>query len=101
MIVMVAPHTSASRIGYTVSRRVGNAVVRNRVRRRLKEIVRLSQDGLAPQVDYVVIAFPTAAKQSYDVLRMELLCLLKRIKARRPAAVSQPQLCSQPSPCIG
>lgn len=87
MLVMVAPHTGESRIGYTVSRRVGNAVVRNRVRRRLKEIIRLCAGGLVPQVDYVVIAFPTAAKQSYAALREELLCLLKRIETRRPAAV--------------
>lgn len=101
MLVMVAPHTGVSRIGYTVSRRVGNAVVRNRVRRRLKEIVRLSTRGLALQVDYVVIAFPTAAHQSYDVLREELLCLLKRIEARRPTVALQPLPCSRPSPSIG
>ena len=44
------------RVGFTVSKKVGNAVERNRVRRRLKEIVRLSAAGcLRPGHDYVLI----------------------------------------------
>jgi ribonuclease P protein component len=46
----------AARIGFTVSRQVGNAVIRNRVRRRLREIVRLSGEArLCPGHDYVLI----------------------------------------------
>jgi ribonuclease P protein component len=45
-----------SRVGFTVSKKVGNAVERNRVRRRLRELVRLSDArGLRPGSDYVVI----------------------------------------------
>jgi ribonuclease P protein component len=44
------------RVGFTVSRKVGNAVVRNRVRRRLKEVVRLAPpERMRPGYDYVLI----------------------------------------------
>jgi ribonuclease P protein component len=44
------------RVGFTVSRKVGNAVVRNRVRRRLKEVVRLTpSDWMRLGYDYVLI----------------------------------------------
>jgi ribonuclease P protein component len=45
-----------ARVGFTVSKKVGNAVVRNRVRRRLREIVRLAAAGMMrPGHDYVLI----------------------------------------------
>ena len=45
-----------ARVGFTVSRKVGNAVERNRVRRRLRELVRLnSRDALRPGHDYVLV----------------------------------------------
>lgn len=44
------------RVGFTVSRKVGNAVERNRVRRRLREIVRLAGPSrLKPGHDYVLV----------------------------------------------
>lgn len=49
-----------ARLGCAVSRRVGNAVVRNRVRRLLKEVFRRRASSL-PAVDFVVIAKPSAA----------------------------------------
>lgn len=48
--------TSRSRIGITVSRKVGNAVVRNRFKRRIREWFRAHRDELDPPVDLVVIA---------------------------------------------
>jgi ribonuclease P protein component len=45
-----------ARVGFTVTKKVGNAVERNRVRRRLREVVRLSQgDRIQPGHDYVLI----------------------------------------------
>ena len=45
-----------NRLGYTVSTKLGHAVVRNRVRRRLREIVRLSEPALKQGWDLVVVA---------------------------------------------
>ena len=67
---------SISRYGFTVSRRVGKAVVRNRVRRLLREIIRLVT--LKPGWDIVIIARPAAATTDYNTLRKSVLHLLSR-----------------------
>ena len=57
------------RFGFTVSRQVGNAVERNRVRRRLKAAVRLVADkDVAPGADYVVIGRRAALTRPFDRL---------------------------------
>jgi ribonuclease P protein component len=50
------------RLGVTVSRRVGNAVVRNRVKRRVREWFRRERVAMPPGLDWVVIARPEAAR---------------------------------------
>ena len=51
-----AATTAAARVGFTVTKKVGNAVVRNRVRRRLKEAVRVLAAGdMQPGNDYVIV----------------------------------------------
>jgi len=63
----------SSRIGITVSRKVGNAVVRNRVKRRVREWFRHDREDLGKEMDIIVIARPAAAKlgtrETKDVLR--------------------------------
>lgn len=80
------------RVGYTVSRRVGNAVIRNRVRRRLREIVRLHQEELVPGWDYVVVGSPSAVAVEYGVLERDVVHLLVGARgwAQPKLAVSEP-----------
>src|SRR5678809_1123012 len=66
------------RVGLITSRRVGGAVVRNRVRRRLREIVRRHQHALGSGVWLVIIARPAAAAASFAALDDEWLRLMKR-----------------------
>lgn len=66
-----------SRYGFVVSRRIGNAVSRNRVRRRLRAVVRGHLDQLARGYDVVVIARPGIAEVSYAVLEAAMLDLLR------------------------
>ncbi len=62
-----------SRLGLTVSRKVGNAVVRNRVRRRLKEAVRVhAADDMAAGTDYVIVARRDVLTASFDALKAEI-----------------------------
>jgi ribonuclease P protein component len=67
---------SWSRYGFSVSRRLGKAVVRNRVRRLLREILRLS--SLEPGWDIVFIARLAAANADYTALRESVAELLSR-----------------------
>jgi ribonuclease P protein component len=74
----------AFRVGFITSRRVGGAVVRNRVRRRLREIVRRHQSALMNGLWLVVIARPAAARASSAALEDEWLRLTKRASILRP-----------------
>lgn len=86
-VLQVAPAPSdlalpAIRVGFTVSRKVGNAVVRNRVRRRLREAARQVIPGRArPDLDYVLVGRQAAIARDFEALRQELLDALERLKA--------------------
>ena len=66
------------RAGFVTSRRIGGAVVRNRVRRRLREIVRRRQHELREGFWFVLVARHQAATATYSVLEHELLRLARR-----------------------
>lgn len=61
------------RVGFTVSNKLGKAVVRNRVRRRLREIYRLNLEGIAPGTELVVVARGRAVGASYAQLERAYL----------------------------
>ncbi|RCL01436.1 MAG: ribonuclease P protein component [Candidatus Tokpelaia sp. JSC085] len=72
-----------ARVGFTVTRKNGNAVVRNRIRRRLREAVRTTLAGyFAPGTDYVIVAHPGIISVPFDHLVQELkryiICKKKR-----------------------
>ena len=68
-------HTSTNRVGLTVSKKLGGAVVRNRVRRRLREIYRLNEDRFAPGWDIVVVARSRCVDADFDKLTHAFLSL--------------------------
>ena len=76
--VLTLASNERARVGIVTSRRVGGAVRRNRVRRRLREIVRLAQRDLRPGVWLVLIARPAAAAAEYQALREDWTRLARR-----------------------
>jgi ribonuclease P protein component len=71
--------TLKPRLGLTVSRKVGNAVVRNRMKRRLREWFRHHRGQLACPVDLVVIVRPQGANLDYEQVCRELGEIARKI----------------------
>lgn len=62
------------RFGFTVTKKIGNAVVRNRIRRRLKEAVRIAGNGQGKSdTDYVLIGRRAALSLEFERLVTDLL----------------------------
>ena len=84
VFVFMAEHrTNYSRFGFTVSKKVGGAVVRNRVRRRLKEIIRLNRHAFPKRHCFVIIARPEAAQADYASLQHDLLSIAKQANSKQ------------------
>ena len=72
------------RVGFTVSKKVGSATERNRVRRRLREIVRLSAAaGLRDGHDYVLIGRRAALSLPFGRIHEDFQGALRRLRAMR------------------
>jgi ribonuclease P protein component len=72
-----------ARIGFTVSKKVGNAVERNRVRRRLREIVKRSEAFLRPGYDYVLVGRRFALEAPFQEMAAAFGQAVKRVHAER------------------
>lgn len=65
---------TGARVGFTVTKKIGGAVVRNRIRRRLKEALRLAPNlETQPDHDYVVMAQREALKRRFDLIQADLV----------------------------
>jgi ribonuclease P protein component len=73
----------AVRVGFTASRKVGNAVARNRARRRLRSVAREVLSHAEPGNDFVLIARPATVERDYQALVGDLVAGLKRLKLYR------------------
>lgn len=74
-----------ARLGLSVSKKVGGAVKRNGVRRRLKEIFHSAGPDLPQGVDIVVSARPAAAEATFEELASEFSRALDVLKGRKAA----------------
>jgi ribonuclease P protein component len=77
------------RVGFVVSKAVGNAVTRNRVKRRLRHLARERLTSLPSCGVLVVRALPAAADAAYDVLGADLDAAFQRLE--RPARPARSQ----------
>jgi ribonuclease P protein component len=77
--------TTKARAGFTVTKKVGNAVVRNRARRRLREVARAVLPLYAVRgCDYVLIAREATPERSFAALTEDLKQALRKVHGGRP-----------------
>lgn len=84
MVLYCRPNGSKSnRLGLTTSTKLGNAVVRNKVRRRLRAIYRCHEDELRPGYDIVIVARMQAVTRPYAQLEEQFLRLAQKLRLTR------------------
>jgi ribonuclease P protein component len=74
---------SPTRVGVTVSRKVGGAVLRNKVKRWVRESCRRMKADLPAAMDLVIVARPSAAHAGYGPTASELANLARRARGLR------------------
>jgi ribonuclease P protein component len=68
------------RVGFTCTKKLGNAVIRNRIRRRMKEAARLVLPALAkPGYDYVLIGRAGTRTRAFDAIQKDIISALTKI----------------------
>jgi len=91
-VLLARPNEGAGlRFGVTVTKKIGNAVVRNRMKRRFRALIReiLPTHGL-PGHDHVLIGREGGLERDFALLRAELLAALDRAKAGKGDAPRKP-----------
>ena len=75
------------RIGFTCTKKLGNAVTRNRIKRRLREAARLALPEFARSgADYVVIGRSSAENRPFELLKSDLISAMQRLHAKAATA---------------
>ena len=82
-VLLVRPRgddSAAMRVGFTVTKKIGNAVVRNRMKRRFRALARelLPERGV-PGADHVLIGRDGGVERPFDLLRAELVKALGKL----------------------
>jgi ribonuclease P protein component len=71
---------TAPRLGFTATKKLGNAVMRNRIKRRLREAARLTLPEIAkPGCDYVLIGRAASATRDFEDIRNDIRAALARL----------------------
>ena len=89
------------RLGITITKKVGGAVIRNRMRRRFREIARaLLPTGGFEGADHVLIGREGGIERDFDALNAELVKALSRIAAKRTPAKQISAPAATPTPAL-
>ncbi|WP_184086388.1 ribonuclease P protein component [Afipia massiliensis] len=93
-VVQSRPRDDAGpvRVGFTVTKKVGTATERNRVRRRLRELVkRLDVISMRPHHDYVIVGRRAALDRGFETMFNDLRSALSRLERQPPRQPSDPK----------
>ena len=78
-----------NRVGITVGKKLGKAHIRNRTRRRIREVYRLNEDKFQPGWDIVVVARSRAVEAPFDRLTRSYLSLAQKAGILKPVIANQ------------
>ena len=79
LVLYVSPSkTKSIKVGFAVTRKVGHAVVRNKIRRRLREIVKIQLPNLKQNYNIIVVAKENVSEASFDKLNLEFNKVLNK-----------------------
>ena len=70
------------KVGFSSGKKVGNAVVRNKVKRRIKEAVYSSRDLLKSKVNYIFVAKSNSSEASYEEIKNNVIYLLNKFNEK-------------------
>lgn len=81
-VIYVMPHagTEHFKCGISISKKIGNAVMRNRLKRQIKEIVRHESDQIIRHVQFIIIVRKPAVGLDYVQLRHSLIHILRKAR---------------------
>lgn len=83
IIYILETRNPYNRVGFTVSKKVGKSVTRNRVKRLLRESYRLNKEKILQGYDIIFVARDTASKASYKEIESAMLHLFRKMKLVR------------------
>lgn len=78
VLYVVSSKTKSIKVGFAVTKKVGHAVVRNKIRRRLREIVKIQLPKLKQNYNIIVVAKDNVSEAGFDKLASEFNKLLKK-----------------------
>jgi len=91
LILRVGPGSTSTRFGLIVSKKIGKAHDRNRVKRRLREICRRYVPAMASACDIVLIARPEIASATFEQVGSAVEQLFQRARLLRPMGQASPR----------
>lgn len=66
-----------SRVGFSISKKVGKAVVRNKIKRQLRELYRLNRNKIKPGYDFIFVVKSNVSEISFTTLESAFLHILR------------------------
>jgi len=83
VMYIIKNNSTLNRIGFSVSKKVGNSVVRNRVKRRMKEVYRQFADNTKLGYDIVFTARVGSGSADYAIIEKNIISVLKKAKLQK------------------